>query len=78
MNSETPDYYATLEVGWGASDRELRAAYRRLIRIHHPDKNNGNEKAATAKFQEVCDRTLHYPSYAYAYFATLSHHLPNN
>ncbi|KAI1200150.1 DnaJ domain-containing protein [Nemania serpens] len=53
MNSETPDYYATLEVGWGASDRELRAAYRRLIRIHHPDKNNGNEKAATAKFQEI-------------------------
>ncbi|KAI1189669.1 hypothetical protein F5B17DRAFT_428259 [Nemania serpens] len=53
MSSETPDHYATLEVGWGASDRELRDAYRRLIRIHHPDKNKGNEKAATAKFQEI-------------------------
>ncbi|KAI0548707.1 DnaJ domain-containing protein [Xylaria curta] len=53
MNSETPNYYSTLEVHQGASKEELRAAYRRLARIYHPDKNNGNEEAATAKFQQL-------------------------
>ncbi|KAI1741477.1 DnaJ domain-containing protein [Xylaria scruposa] len=53
MNSETPNYYSTLEVQQGASKEELRAAYRRLARIHHPDKNKGNEEVATAKFQQL-------------------------
>lgn len=53
MTSENPDHYATLGLRRGASDEELQAAYRRLALIHHPDKNKGNEEAATARFQKV-------------------------
>ncbi|KAI1113416.1 DnaJ domain-containing protein [Nemania sp. NC0429] len=53
MTSEHPDHYATLGVGRGASHEELQAAYRCLALRHHPDKNKGNEEAATARFQKV-------------------------
>ncbi|KAK8066389.1 hypothetical protein PG997_013136 [Apiospora hydei] len=35
-----PNYYAILDIAPNATDREIRAAYRREIRIHHPDKSN--------------------------------------
>ncbi|KAI0188726.1 DnaJ domain-containing protein [Xylaria flabelliformis] len=53
MISETPNHYSTLEVHQGASKEELRAAYHRLSLKHHPDKNKGNEEAATEKFRQV-------------------------
>lgn len=53
MASENQDHYAALGVTRGASDKELQAAYRRLALLHHPDKNKGNEEAATARFQKV-------------------------
>ncbi|KAI0408375.1 DnaJ domain-containing protein [Xylaria palmicola] len=53
MTAQNPDYCAILQVRRGASNEELNAAYRRLALVHHPDKNKGNEAAATAKFQEV-------------------------
>jgi curved DNA-binding protein CbpA len=31
------DYFAILEIGPGASEQEIRAAYRRLARRYHPD-----------------------------------------
>lgn len=46
------DYYATLGVKRGASDKEIRQAYRRLARKHHPDVNPG-DKAAEARFKEI-------------------------
>jgi hypothetical protein len=38
----------------GASEQEIRRAYRRLAAEHHPDKNPGDEQAAV-RFQRVCD-----------------------
>lgn len=46
------DYYAALEVDRTATPEQIRSAYRRLARRHHPDVNPGN-KAAEARFKEI-------------------------
>jgi curved DNA-binding protein CbpA len=48
----TPDPYATLGVSPAASDAELRAAYRRLVQLHHPDHNAGSRESAL-RFEAV-------------------------
>ena len=39
------DYYQTLGVERGASEDEVRKAYRKLARKHHPDVNPGDKSA---------------------------------
>ncbi len=46
------DYYNILGVRRDASEQEIKQAYRRLARQHHPDVNPGN-KSAEAKFKEI-------------------------
>ncbi len=46
------DYYAVLGVSKTASDDEIKKAYRKLARAHHPDLNPG-DKAAEARFKEI-------------------------
>jgi curved DNA-binding protein CbpA len=48
----TPDPYQTLGVAPSATDAELRAAYRRLVQLHHPDHNGGSADSAR-RFEEV-------------------------
>ena len=48
------DYYSILGVKRDASEREIKQAYRRLARKHHPDVNPG-DKSAEAKFKEIND-----------------------
>ena len=49
---EYKDYYRILGVAKTASDKEIKAAYRKLARKHHPDVNAGN-KEAEARFKEI-------------------------
>jgi curved DNA-binding protein len=49
---EFKDYYATLGVQKTATDKELKQAYRKLARKHHPDVNPG-DKGAESKFKEI-------------------------
>jgi curved DNA-binding protein len=49
---EFKDYYATLGIPKTASDKEIKQAFRKLARKHHPDVNP-NDKGAEAKFKEI-------------------------
>ncbi|HEY2107882.1 MAG TPA: DnaJ domain-containing protein, partial [Candidatus Binataceae bacterium] len=49
---EFQDYYKTLGVERTASEKEIKAAYRKLARKHHPDVNPGN-KDAEKRFKEI-------------------------
>ncbi len=48
------DYYETLGVSRGAGEADLKSAFRKLAKEHHPDKNPG-DKASEQKFKELAE-----------------------
>lgn len=48
----SPDPYQILGVTRSATDAEVRAAYRRLVQLHHPDHNGGSVESAR-RFEAV-------------------------
>ena len=46
------DYYRTLGISKTSTDKEIKQAFRKLARKHHPDVNPGDRKSET-KFKEI-------------------------
>ena len=70
------DYYEVLGIQKGATDAEIKKAYRGLAKKYHPDVNPG-DKEAEAKFKEVneayevlsdADKKAKYDQYGHAAF----------
>src|SRR2546425_4963383 len=49
------DYYERLGVPRGASKDEIKRAYRRLAKKHHPDLNKDDPKAAEERFKQISE-----------------------
>jgi len=52
--AQREDYYKTLGVKRGATQEEIRKAYRRLARKYHPDLNPG-DKSSEEKFKQLSE-----------------------
>ena len=51
---EHVDYYNILEIDSTASDKEIRDAFRRLTKLHHPDKHS-NSRHSHKKYMKIVE-----------------------
>ena len=72
--AEKRDYYEVLGINKGASDAEIKSAYRKMAKKYHPDLNPGDAEAEKS-FKEVseayevlsdADKKQRYDAYGHA------------
>ena len=54
MTTHVTDYYTVLGIPADAALADIKKAYRKLARRHHPDRNNG-DPAATERFRQITE-----------------------
>lgn len=52
-NINSDDYYEVLGVSKNVSEKDIRRAYRKLARQHHPDQNPDDKEAAEERFKAI-------------------------
>lgn len=55
FSSRADDPYGVLGLKRGASEKEIKAAFRRAALLHHPDRNPNNRAEAEAAFKRASD-----------------------
>ena len=54
-NNGATDFYAILEVPPVASDEQIKASYRHLVRLHHPDANPSRREQAEELIKKIIE-----------------------
>jgi len=52
-NINSDDYYEVLGVRKNSSEKEIKKAYRKLAKLHHPDANSDDKEAAEERFKSI-------------------------
>eukprot|EP00285_Hemiselmis_virescens_P005962 CAMPEP_0173390112 /NCGR_PEP_ID=MMETSP1356-20130122/14304_1 /TAXON_ID=77927 ORGANISM="Hemiselmis virescens, Strain PCC157" /NCGR_SAMPLE_ID=MMETSP1356 /ASSEMBLY_ACC=CAM_ASM_000847 /LENGTH=76 /DNA_ID=CAMNT_0014347433 /DNA_START=225 /DNA_END=451 /DNA_ORIENTATION=+ len=55
MSVHSEDYYQVLGIARGASEAEMKKAYKKLALRWHPDKNPEDREGAEANFKRVSE-----------------------
>ncbi len=55
MYKDFKDYYRLLELDFTASEADIKTAYRKMARIHHPDMHPDAAEEHTRIFQEITE-----------------------
>ena len=53
--AQRKDYYEVLGVERSATEEEIKKAFRKLAKLHHPDMAKGDKKQAEEKFKEISE-----------------------
>ena len=52
-NLASEDYYEILGVPRNATQQDIKSAYRKLTRVHHPDVNPEDREGASERFKKI-------------------------